>query len=366
MELSAPQPADGVHGTGTGASIGAGIGVLITNLGTPQACTPAGVRRYLREFLWDPRVVEMPRLPWWLILHLAVLTTRPRKSAKAYQKIWYEDGSPLLVISRRQQRKLQRVLGSDSIPVGLAMRYGSPSMADAIAGLQDAGVRKLLVLPLYPQYCAATTGSTFDALSAALARRRRVPAVRFINHYHDHPGYINALADGVRSYRQTHGASEVLLMSFHGIPKASAEAGDPYPAECHLTAQLLAEALELEERQWRVSFQSRFGPKEWLQPYTDHTLAELARGGTRSVQVVCPGFSADCLETLEEIAIQNRAGFVAAGGTHYGAIPCLNDSDAHIRALADIITDNAGDWLAEAEVAGKDAAGKNAAGENQP
>ena len=325
------------------------IGVLITNLGTPDSFRTGDVRRYLREFLSDPRVVEAPRLLWWLVLRLVILNTRPRKSARAYGKVWREDGSPLLVISRQQQRKLQQVLGTDSLEVGLGMRYGNPSIASAIADLQAAGVRRLLVLPLYPQYSATTTASTFDAVSAALSRRRWIPQLRMINHYHDHPGYIGALAAGVRKYRQTHGAGEVLLMSYHGIPRAYFEAGDPYPLECKKTAALLAEELGLGANEWRISFQSRFGPQEWMQPYTDHVLTSLAGDGTRSVQVVCPGFSADCLETLEEIAMENRDVFLGAGGEKYGYIPCLNDGDAHIRALTDIITGNIRDWMAEAE-----------------
>ncbi len=334
------------------------IGVLITNLGTPDSCAPGDVRRYLKEFLWDPRVIDAPRLLWWLALHFVVLTTRPRKSAKAYRNIWREDGSPLLVISRRQQRKLQQSLSAslganpdaDFIKVELGMRYGNPSIKAALANLQSAGARKLLVLPLYPQYSATTTASTFDALGAALSHRSRqrwLPALRMVNHYHDHPGYIAALANRVREYRQAHGGSEVLLMSFHGIPQAYFEAGDPYPCECRKTARLLAEELQLDEREWRISFQSRFGPKRWVRPYTDATLASLAADGIRGVQVVCPGFSADCLETLGEIAVENRDSFIAAGGENYAYIPCLNDDDEHIRALTDIITGNIGDWIAE-------------------
>ena len=323
------------------------VGVLITNLGTPDSCKPGDVRRFLKEFLWDPRVVEAPRLWWWLVLHFAVLTTRPRKSAEAYAKIWRQDGSPLLAISRQQQDKLRQSLSANSIRVELGMRYGNPSIATALANLQSAGARKLLVLPLYPQYSATTTASTFDAVAAALSRRRWIPALRMVDHYHDHPGYIAALANSVRDYRNTHGGSEVLLMSFHGIPRAYADAGDPYPCECRKTARLVAEELELQEHEWRISFQSRFGPRQWLQPYTDETLRTLAADGISGVQVLCPGFSADCLETLEEIAMENRDVFIAAGGENYGYIPCLNDGDEHIRGLTDIITDNIGDWIAE-------------------
>ncbi len=324
--------------------------MLITNLGTPDSCKPGDVRRYLKEFLSDPRVVEAPRLLWWLVLHLVVLTTRPRKSASAYKKIWREDGSPLLAISRKQQSKLQQMLDADCIKVELAMRYGNPSIKTALANLHCAGVRELLVLPLYPQYSATTTASTFDAVCLELSGRRWIPALRMITHYHDHPGYLKALANSVRNYRKTHGQSEVLLMSFHGIPQAYFEAGDPYPCECRKTARLLAEQLGLDEDAWRISFQSRFGPRQWLQPYTDHALTSLAQTGTRNVQVICPGFSVDCLETLEEIAMQNRDVFINAGGENYGYIPCLNDDDEHIRVLANIIGDNVGGWL-ETEIA---------------
>lgn len=329
------------------------IGVLLINLGTPDSCTPRDVRRYLKEFLSDPRVVEMPRAIWWLILRLAILTTRPRKSARAYQKIWGADGSPLLAISRRQQHKLQEHWNAHNGPaarkvaVALGMRYGNPSIASALAELDAAGVRRLLALPLYPQYCAATTASAFDALCAALSRRRRIPALRMIDQYHDHRNYIAALAGSVRDYRRAHGGA-MLLMSFHGIPQSYADAGDPYRDQCHRTARLLAGQLGLAEGAWRVSFQSRFGHRPWLRPYTDETLVELARGGARDVQVICPGFSADCLETLDEIAIENRAVFLRAGGANFGCIPCLNDNDAHIAALRGLIDEHIHDWLAPA------------------
>ncbi len=350
-------PFDHGGGNGSNGSNGSCIGVLVTNLGSPDSCKPGDVRRYLREFLWDRRVVEAPRALWWLVLNLFILATRPRKSAAAYRKVWREDGAPLLAISRRQRRKLRQVLGERHpqpaavkavkvarVEVALGMRYGNPSIAGALAALQSAGMRKLLVLPLYPQYCAVTTASTFDAVCAELARWRWIPAVRMIDHYHDHPAYIRALANSVRDYRQTHGGGECLLMSFHGIPRAYFEAGDPYHCECHKTARLLAEELGLGEREWRVSFQSRFGAKPWLQPYTDQTLASLAQSGVRSVQVICPGFSADCLETLEEIAMENRAVFLRAGGENYGYIPCLNDRDDHIQMLAGLITDHLHGW----------------------
>ncbi|MDA8014969.1 MAG: ferrochelatase [Gammaproteobacteria bacterium] len=320
------------------------VGVLLTNLGTPDSCAPGDVRRYLREFLSDRRVVGLPRILWLPLLHGIVLNTRPRKSAKAYAKIWRDDGSPLLVFSRMQQRKLQRRFDESAVVVELGMRYGNPSIAAALEKLHAAGARKVLALPLYPQYCSATTASTFDALGAAFARRWHLPALRFVDHYHDHPKYIAALARSVRA----HNSDGVLVMSFHGIPEAFADAGDPYPAQCKTTARLLADELKLADDEWRLSFQSRFGPARWLQPGTEETLAALAQDGVQSVRVICPGFSADCLETLEEIAIGGRETFLQAGGRHFQYIPCMNDDDAHIDALQEIIRANLGDWLAPA------------------
>ena len=320
------------------------IGVLLTNLGTPDSCAPGDVRRYLREFLSDRRVVGLPRILWLPLLHGVVLNTRPRKSANAYAKIWRDDGSPLLVFSRMQQRKLQRRFDESAVVVELGMRYGNPSIAAALEKLHAAGARKVLVLPLYPQYCSATTASTFDALGAAFARRWHLPALRFVDHYHDHPKYIAALARSVRA----HNSDGVLVMSFHGIPEAFADAGDPYPAQCKTTARLLADELKLADDEWRLSFQSRFGPARWLQPGTEETLAALAQDGVQSVRVICPGFSADCLETLEEIAIGGRETFLQAGGRHFQYIPCMNDEDAQLDALQEIIRANLGDWLAPA------------------
>ena len=320
------------------------VGVLLTNLGTPDSCAPGDVRRYLREFLSDRRVVGLPRILWLPLLHGIVLNTRPRKSAKSYAKIWRDDGSPLLVFSRMQQRKLQRRFDENAVVVELGMRYGNPSIAAALEKLHAAGARKVLALPLYPQYCSATTASTFDALGAAFARRWHLPALRFVDHYHDHPKYIAALARSVRA----HNSDGVLVMSFHGIPEAFADAGDPYPAQCKTTARLLADELKLADDEWRLSFQSRFGPARWLQPGTEETLAALAQEGAQSVRVICPGFSADCLETLEEIAIGGRETFLQAGGRHFQYNPCMNDDDAHIDALQEIIRANLGDWLAPA------------------
>lgn len=322
-------------------------GVLITNLGTPDAPTAAALRRYLAEFLWDPRVVEFPRPLWWLILHGIILRTRPARVARKYAGIWTEQGSPLLAISQAQEAALQlrlSQLGLGRIRVALGMRYGQPSIANALRTLQEQGVQRLLVLPLYPQYSGSTTASTFDAVSRELQRWRWLPELRLITHYHDEPGYIHALADSVRRHWDQHGRGDKLLISFHGIPKRYLTQGDPYYCECHKTARLLADALSLETEQWQLAFQSRFGREEWLKPYTDHTLKEWARKGIGRVQVICPGFSADCLETLEEIAVENREYFLTAGGKELQYIAALNDSPDHIAALAALINRHIKGW----------------------
>jgi ferrochelatase len=315
-------------------------GVLLTNLGTPEAPTAAALRRYLAEFLSDRRVIELPPWLWQPILHGIVLRVRPRRSAAAYARIWTDAGSPLLAYSKRQAAALDRALArdvpDDDIVTALAMRYGSPTIASALEFLHAAGVRRLLVLPLYPQYSAATTGSTFDAVTGALRRWRWVPELRFVNHYHDDAAYIAALADSVRRHQDAHGRPQKLLISFHGLPKHYFLAGDPYFCHCQKTARLLAAALELGAGHYEVAFQSRFGPREWLRPYTDETLKTWARNGISHVQVICPGFAADCLETLEEIAILNKKLFLHHGGRQFSYIPALNDESAHVAALAGI------------------------------
>ncbi len=324
-----------------------GLGILITNLGTPDAPTPAALRRYLAEFLWDPRVVEMPRPLWWLILHGVILRIRPSRAARAYQTVWSEAGSPLLQISRQQEAALRAQL-QHAIPgtvhVALGMRYGTPSIESALEELRAAGARRILVLPLYPQYSATTSASTLDAVSAVLQRWRWVPDLRFVSHYHDDPAYIAALANSIREHRTRHGSADRLLFSFHGIPKRYLLNGDPYHCECHKTARLVAEALELGAEDHQVVFQSRFGREEWLQPYCDKTLMALPKQGVKSVQVVCPGFSADCLETLEEIAEQNRELFLKAGGERFEYIPALNSREDHITALTRLIQRHAQGW----------------------
>jgi ferrochelatase len=324
------------------------VGVLVANLGTPDAPDSPSLRRYLREFLLDPRVIELPRVLWWLILHLFVLTTRPRKSAALYKQVWTAEGSPLLVISNRQAAALQEALRREagtSIHVALGMRYGNPSIRAALRELAGKGCRRILVLPLYPQYAAATTGSTFDAVFDELKTWRWVPEVRTINHYHDDPAYIRALAASLRDAWAAEPPSEKLLFSFHGIPKRYFLAGDPYFCQCHKLARLTAEELGLPKERWEVSFQSLFGKEEWLKPYTDKTIAAMAKSGIRSLDVVCPGFSADCLETIEEIDEQNREIYLHAGGERYRYIPALNDRSDHIGVLADLILRNLQGWL---------------------
>ncbi len=322
-------------------------GLLLVNLGSPDAPTPAALRRYLAEFLADPRVVEQPRWLWLPLLHGVILRVRPARSAAAYREIWTEEGSPLIAISRRQEAALREALADAGVEVALAMRYGAPSVRDGLRALRQAGCERMLVLPLYPQYSATTTASVFDAVADELKQWRRVPALRFVDGYHAHPAYIAALAARIRAHRERHGRGERLLISFHGIPERYAKAGDPYPEQCAATARLLREALGLDEHEAPMSFQSRFGREPWLSPYTDETLQRLAGEGVRSVDVVCPGFAADCLETLEEIAMQNRDVFLAAGGEAFRYIPALNDDPAHVRALAGIAREQMADWLGD-------------------
>ncbi len=332
---------DYAHGTAPA------LGILATNLGTPDAPTPAALRRYLAEFLWDPRIVEIPRPVWWMILHGVILRTRPKRSAHAYQSIWTNEGSPLLVIARRQAAALQSVLTQQlgaSVKVALGMRYGNPSIADALNELRQANVQRILVFPLYPQYAAATAASTFDAVAAVFKTWRWIPELRMITHYHDDPAYIKAIATSVREHWAQHGQAEKLLLSFHGIPKRCLLAGDPYHCECHVTARLVAEQLGLPQDRWQVAFQSLFGREEWLKPYTNETLESWGKSGVKSVDIVCPGFSADCLETLEEMAMLNRGVFLKAGGERYSYIPALNDRPDHIQALAALVANHIQGW----------------------
>ena len=325
------------------------IGVLLINLGTPDEPTAAATRRYLKEFLTDPRVVEIPRLIWWPILHGFILRTRPAQSAAKYAQIWTKDGSPLRVITQRQAQLLQGYLGERTsgapILVEPAMRYGNPSIASGLARLRAQFCDRILLLPLYPQYSASTTASGFDCAFDELKTWRNQPAIRTIRQYHDNPGYIAALAQNVRDYWNRNGRGEKLVMSFHGVPRFSLDKGDPYHCACQKTGRLLADALQLKKEDYIVTFQSRFGKAKWLEPYTAPTLEQLGKGGLKRVDIVCPGFTADCLETLEEIAIEGRASFLAAGGKDYHFIPCLNERDTWIRALMMVTLENLHGWL---------------------
>jgi len=322
-------------------------GVLITNLGTPAAPSTGAVRRYLAEFLSDPRVVELPRWLWWPLLHGVILRLRPRRSAAAYREVWTAEGSPLLVHSRRQAAALEDLLTGSwegDVRVALGMRYGAPSIGAALKKLLDWGARRMLVLPLYPQYSASTTGSTYDALLAALSKERSLPDLRVVSSYHDNCGYIDALAETVRETRGGRDSGGRLLMSFHGLPRRYCDAGDPYYEQCLETASLVAARLDEPADNWAVAFQSRVGREEWLKPYTEDLLRDWAESGVRNVDVLCPGFSADCLETLEEIAMRAADVFRSSGGESLRYIPALNDRPDHIQALADIVTANTLDW----------------------
>ncbi|HRP95209.1 MAG TPA: ferrochelatase [Rhodocyclaceae bacterium] len=323
-------------------------GVLIVNLGTPAAPTAAALRPYLKQFLSDPRVVEIPRLLWWPILNGVILNTRPRKSAHKYASIWLAEGSPLKVYTERQAKLLAGYFhqaGTPDLQVEWAMRYGEPSVVAGLERLKGRGARRILVVPLYPQYAASTTASVIDEVARALTHWRNLPELRFVRSFHDHPDYVAALAQSVREHWQRNGQGEKLVMSFHGVPRRSLELGDPYHCECHKTARLLAEALQLPAERWLITFQSRFGRAQWLKPYTQPTLEALARHGVGHVDVICPGFVADCLETLEEIALECKEAFIAAGGKRFHYIPCLNERHDWIAALTAITRGELGDWL---------------------
>lgn len=325
--------------------------VLLVNLGTPDAPTPAALRRYLAQFLGDPRVVEIPRALWWLILHGVILRVRPAKSAKKYESIWTPEGSPLLVWSARQARLLQGYLGERGHPVLVrhAMRYGNPSVPSVLDELKAAGATRILLLPMYPQYSGPTTASAWDAVGEWARGVRHLPEFRYVNRYHDDAGYIEALAQRVLAHWQAEGRGDKLVLSFHGVPRRTLLLGDPYHCECLKTARLLGERLALKPEQLVVTFQSRFGKAEWLQPYTEPTLIELAKAGVARVDLMCPGFTADCLETLEEIDQEAREAFLEAGGQAFHYIPCLNDSHPWIAAMADIAIRHLQGWPAAAD-----------------
>ncbi|MCX7156700.1 MAG: ferrochelatase [Rhodocyclales bacterium] len=326
--------------------------VLLVNLGTPEAPTAAALRPYLKQFLWDPRVVEIPRPVWWLILNGIILNLRPAKSAAKYAQIWMLDGSPLKVHTERQARLLKGWLGEAGNPevaVASAMRYGQPSIGSALDQFKRDGVERVLVVPLYPQYAASATASVMDDVADWIKRSRNPPELRFIKHFHDHPGYIAALAASVREHWQSNGRPDRLVMSFHGLPRRSLDLGDPYYCECQKTGRLLAEALQLDPDHYLITFQSRFGKAEWLQPYTQPTLETLARQGVARVDVICPGFVADCLETLEEIAMECKAAFLSSGGKEFHYIPCVNERPDWIAALRDLVSTHLSGWPVSAQ-----------------
>lgn len=317
--------------------------IILMNLGTPAEPTPAAVRQFLRAFLSDPRVVEIPRPLWQLILNLFVLPLRPKRIAPAYEEIWNQGldgeavtGSPITYYTQRQVQLLQQrldVVSPDQLLVGYAMTYGAPSLKDTISRLAQEGATSFTVIPLYPQYSATTTGAIYDQVADIIRSSRNVPDITVVHDYWQHPLYIEALANSVREHWEKNGVAEKLMMSFHGIPKANTRKGDPYYLHCCGTAEKLAEALNLPREKWEITFQSRFGKAEWLQPYTDKTLLEWGQGGVSSVDVICPAFAADCLETIEEIAVENRANFIEAGGREYRYIPALNAREDHIQLL---------------------------------
>ncbi|MBL8439469.1 MAG: ferrochelatase [Zoogloeaceae bacterium] len=325
------------------------VGVLLVNLGTPAAPTAQALRPYLAQFLSDPRVVEIPRLVWWPLLHGVILNTRPKKSAMKYASIWMPEGSPLRVYTERQTKLLKGALGQSGhteLMVEWAMRYGEPAIADVLGKMKAKGCSRILVLPLYPQYAASTTASVMDEVSRCLTHWRNLPEIRYVRSFHADPGYIAALEALVRTHWMKHGQGDKLIMSFHGTPRRSLDLGDPYHCECQVTARLLAEALRLPPERWQLTFQSRFGKAEWLKPYTQPTLEALARGGTQSVDVICPGFVADCLETLEEIAMECKQAFLGSGGRTFQYVPCLNERPDWIAALANLAQTHLIPWLA--------------------
>ncbi|WP_230968976.1 ferrochelatase [Nitrogeniibacter aestuarii] len=325
-------------------------GVLLVNLGSPEAPTAKALRPYLKQFLSDTRVVEIPKLIWWPILNLIILNTRPAKSAEKYASIWMDEGSPLRVHTERQAKLLTGHLGEaghkDWI-VRWAMRYGEPSIGRTLDEMRSLGCDRILVVPLYPQYAGSTTGSVMDEVARSLLSWRNLPEMRYIRSYHDQTGYIESLAASVRRHWQRNGQGEHLILSFHGVPRQTLDKGDPYHCECHKTARLLSEALGDDGKRVKVTFQSRFGKAEWLQPYTQPTLEAMARDGVRSVDVMCPGFSSDCLETLEEIAMECKEAFLSNGGKQFNYIPCLNEDAAWIQHLTDLVLAHAGNWRTE-------------------
>jgi ferrochelatase len=336
------------------------VGILLANLGTPDAPTAAALRPYLRQFLSDTRVVEIPRAIWWFILNCIILVIRPKKSAEKYAQVWTKEGSPLLVHAQKQAILLRGFLGQkikSPFAVELGMSYGNPSMQSAISKLKAQHCDRILVFPLYPQYAASSTASAMDAVFRVLLKTRNQPAIRSIRNYNDHPAFIAALASSVREHWRINGKPSKLVMSFHGVPKVHLTSGDPYHCQCHKTGRLLAEALELSKDEYLIAFQSRFGKQEWLKPYLAGTLEYLGKANTKRIDVICPGFSSDCLETLEEIAIEGKHIFQSNGGGEYSYIPALNENEAWIHAMTQIALENLQGWVStewNTELAKKD------------
>ncbi len=328
------------HGTETDiTNSNSKIGVLLINLGTPDRPVCPSLRKYLGEFLMDPRVIELPRLFRAILVKGIIVNFRSHKSAATYREIWTDDGSPLLINSLNLGRKTADLLG-DNFELEVAMRYGKPSVTQKIRALHQKGIRKIVVVPLYPQYSGSTNGSTFDAVSHALNAQRWVPSVNFVSDYYQYDSYIKAVGDSVLNHWEKHGRNQKLVMSFHGVPQKYVTRGDPYQSQCATSAQRIADYLNLSDDEWQLVFQSRFGAEEWLQPYCDQTLKSYPAQGIKSVDMICPGFSADCLETLEEIEGENKEYFLEAGGEKYNYIPCLNDSDSHARLMSEIVKEN--------------------------
>ena len=322
------------------------LGVLITNLGTPDRPNSNSLKKYLKEFLSDPRVIELPKILWQTILRGIILKTRPRKVSKLYKSIWTKKGSPLLVTLENQKKGIAKIINKkkNKIKIVASMRYGNPSIKEGLDKLKKMGCRKILIFPLYPQYCAATTGSTFDKVTEILRKWRWIPEVRFINGYYDDPLYVNALAESIKKSWKKYGKTQKLVFSYHGIPKKYLLKGDPYHCFCHKTTRLIVEKMNLKEEEYITTFQSRFGPDEWLKPYTDKTLEELPKKGIKKIHILSPGFSSDCLETIEELEQENKKIFLDAGGEKYCYIPCLNNSPEHLKLLTNQILKHINYW----------------------
>jgi ferrochelatase len=312
-------------------------GVLLVNLGSPDAPTSSAIRRYLKEFLWDPRVVNLPRFIWWIILHFIVLPFRPRKAKRAYKKIWQKKGSPLHFLTQQLTEKVAGKFKETDVAVDFAMRYGKPSISQKLTLFKKQAIDELIVIPLYPQFSTTTTASVYDEALKHVMQWWHIPSLHFISDYHQHPLYIQAIANSVEKKWKSKGRNELLVLSFHGLPEKLTEWGDPYSKQCQQTAKLIAEKLSLSNDQWKVVFQSRFGKAKWLQPYCVEVLQTLPKQGIKKIDVICPGFAVDCLETLEEIEVENKAVFLAAGGKTYHYISALNDSDKHVEMMEKLI-----------------------------